>query len=194
MRLGAVVLAAGSGARMGGVAKALLRGTADCGLRTAGRTFLETIVETARCEEIVVVVGPPYGDAVAAHAKGLGARVVVNPEPERGMASSIAIGFGALDDSDAAWLWPVDHPDVAADTLRALVAALGVHDAARPVVSGRGGHPPLVARTLWPRLAGCAELAGGARAVLAAADVIDVAVTDTGCVRDVDTRADLEAR
>ncbi|HTR56249.1 MAG TPA: nucleotidyltransferase family protein [Kofleriaceae bacterium] len=189
MTLGAVVLAAGAGTRMGGVAKAMLK-------TASGRTFLHAIVATARevgTEEIVVVVAPPYGDAVAGHAHELGAQVVVNPAPERGMASSIAIGFAALGASDAAWLWPVDHPDVAPATLRALVAALGAHDAARPVVAARGGHPPLVARALWPRLAGCAELSGGARAVLGAADVIDVAVADPGCIRDVDTRADLEA-
>jgi CTP:molybdopterin cytidylyltransferase MocA len=191
----AVVLAAGAGRRLGGVAKALLRGTSDFGPRTSDQTFLASIVEHARAvgtEQVIVVVGPPHGEAVAAHATGLGARVVVNPAPERGMASSIALGFAALGAGEAAWLWPVDHPAVAVATLRALVAALGVHDAARPVVAGRGGHPPLVARALWPRLAGCADLAGGARAVLGAADVIDVPVDDAGCIRDVDTRADLE--
>jgi len=197
MRLGAVVLAAGAGTRLGGVAKALLRRASDLGPRASARTFLETIVETARevgTEELVVVVGPPHGEQVAAHARELGARVVDNPAPERGMASSVALGFAALAASDAAWLWPVDHPDVAPATLRALVAALAAHDAARPVVAGaRRGHPPLVARALWPRLAACADLAGGARAVLAGADVIDVTVADVGCVRDIDTRADLEA-
>ena len=55
-----------------------------------------------------------------------------------------------------------------------------------------GGHPPLVARKLWPRLAGCADLENGARGVLVAADTLDIEVDDFGCVRDVDTAADLE--
>lgn len=232
MKIGAVILAAGSGTRLGGVAKALLAG-AD------GRTFLATVVATARdagANDIVVVVGPPFGESVAAQARELGARIVVNPQPERGMASSVALGFGALDDTgttrdiantprdiantantprdiadfagredpsrggrpddmrvEAAWLWPVDHPNVEASTLRALISALMHHDAARPVYRGRGGHPPLIARSLFARLAACADIDGGARAVLAAADTIDIPVDDPGCVRDIDTPADLEA-
>src|SRR5580704_975734 len=120
--MAAVVLAAGEGTRLGGVAKALLGGD---------RPFLARIVATARevgTREVVVVVAPPYGDAVAAAARELGATPVWNPEPARGMASSIALGFAALDadavgDADAAWLWPVDHPAVQAGTLRALIAA-----------------------------------------------------------------------
>lgn len=186
---GAVILAAGAGLRLGGVAKALLRSP-------SGATYLEQIVATARAARLVagvVVVGPPHGDEIAMHAKALGLRVVVNQKPERGMASSVALGFAAIAETEcaAAWLWPVDHPDVTVATLHALHAGRGIHDAARPVVGGRGGHPPLVARALWPQLAGCATTDGGARAVLAAADTVDIAVTDAGCVRDVDTPEDL---
>jgi CTP:molybdopterin cytidylyltransferase MocA len=185
-----VIVAAGAGHRLGGVAKALLA-TRD------GRTFLAAIVATARNVELVdavVVVGPPHGEAVAAHARELGLRVAWNPAPDRGMASSVALGFAALDDSvcEAAWLWPVDHPDVRTETLRALQVALGGHAAARPRVGRRGGHPPLVMRELWPALAACADIPGGARTVLAEADVVDVDVADEGCVRDIDTAADLE--
>ncbi len=188
MRIGAVILAAGAGMRLGGVAKALLASR-------DGRSFLACILETARAvglADAVVVVGPPHEQLVAAHAAELGARTVRNAEPERGMASSIALGFGALDPAcDAAWLWPVDHPDVDVATLRELIAALGTHDAARPVALGRGGHPPLVARSLFGALAACADET--ARDVFARADVADVPIDDDGSVRDVDTAADLEA-
>jgi CTP:molybdopterin cytidylyltransferase MocA len=191
--LAAVILAAGAGKRLGGVAKALLA-------RRDGSTFLASIVASARAAgglvETIVVVGPPHGDAIAAHARELNCRIVVNPQPERGMASSVALGFGALGhgDVEAAWLWPVDHPDVLPRTLQQLVAQRGAHDVARPVCRGRGGHPPLVGRQLWPQLAACFDVEGGARAVFAEADVIDVEVDDLGTVRDVDTPDDLEAR
>jgi CTP:molybdopterin cytidylyltransferase MocA len=187
MKLGLVIPAAGAGRRLGGAAKALIvRG---------GATFLETIAATARevgVADAVVVVGPPYGDAVAGHARSLGLRVAVNHQPERGMASSIAIGFAAIaeGEADAAWLWPVDHPGVTAATLWALAAALGAHEVARPRFGQVGGHPPLVGRALWPRLAGCTSLPAGARTVFAAADVIDVAVDDAGVIRDVDEPGD----
>jgi molybdenum cofactor cytidylyltransferase len=138
------------------------------------------------------VVARPFGVAVAEHARELGLGVVVNPLPERGMASSVALGFAALadGDTDAAWLWPVDHPGVRAETLAQLIAALGTHAAAVPRFAGRGGHPPLVARRLWQQLAACGDLPDGARGVLAAADVVRVDVDDPGVVRDVDTPAD----
>ena len=199
MNTSAVILAAGAGMRLGGVAKALLRTKSD-------RTFLAQVIATAHdagVERAIVVVGPPFATEVGSAADELGAAVIVNPDPARGMASSVALGFAAVDDLatrgtavggvEAAWLWPVDHPDIQADTLRQLMAALMNHDAARPVYAGRGGHPPLIARSLFARLAQCADVDGGARSVLAAADTIDVPVDDPGCVRDVDTAADLEA-
>jgi molybdenum cofactor cytidylyltransferase len=178
--------------RLGGVAKALLS-------RRDGTTFLASVVACARAAglaDVVVVVGPPHAEAVAVHAHELGCRIAVNPAPSRGMASSVEVGFNAISESlcDAAWLWPVDHPDVLPATLRALIGALGSHSAVRPVVAGRGGHPPLIARTIWPQLAACGDVEGGARAVLSESDMRDLEVDDPGCIRDVDTPADLEAR
>lgn len=194
-KLGAVILAAGSGARLGGVAKALL----PFGRGAPGQTYLEAIAAAARTAGLadgVVVIGPPYGDAVAGHARSLGLRVAVNGEPARGMASSVSIGFAAIaeGDADAAWLWPVDHPDVAPESLALLAAALGEHQAAQPRFEGRGGHPPLIARELWPALAACAARPGGARAVLAEADVVAVELDDPGVVRDIDTPDDARRR
>ncbi len=183
----AVVLAAGRGTRLGGVAKALL-------VRD-GKTFLETIAATAG-GELVVVVGAPFADAVGAHARALGARVVVNPDPARGMASSIACGFAALADSpaDAAWLWPVDHAAVRGATLARLAAAFPIgnpHAVVRPRYAGRGGHPPLVGRGRWAALAACTSAPDGARSVLRSEDTIDLEVDDPAVVLDVDTPADL---
>jgi molybdenum cofactor cytidylyltransferase len=187
--LAAVILAAGAGSRLGGLAKALLV--------HRGKTYLETIAATASTVglvDAVVIVGEPFQREVAAHARRLGLRVRVNPSPERGMASSVALGFAAIANgpASAAWLWPVDHPAVTAATLRLLIAAIGDAEVAQPRFGGRGGHPPLVRRALWPRLAGGGD-SDGARGVLRSARVTDVEVDDPGVVRDVDTPADLEA-
>lgn len=191
MRLDAVILAAGAGSRLGGVAKALLVGTDR-------RTFLHRITDTLDAVGVmrpIVVVGPPFASAVGAAAEGLGAAAIMNHDPTRGMASSVAIGFDALaraSDADAAFLWPVDHPQVEVATLRGLISALMHHDAARPVYRERRGHPPLIARAMFERLAACANVEGGARSVLAAARTLDVVVDDPGVVRDIDTPDDLE--
>lgn len=204
----AVIVAAGAGRRLGGVAKALLplHGRGARWTHEETPTYLAAIAATARAVSLadaVVVVGPPFADDVAAHARELGLRVAVNPAPERGMASSIACGFAALGDggaldvpSAAAWLWPVDHPWVTAQTLHTLVAHAQASDAAwiQPRHRGAGGHPPLIRRALWPALAACADAADGARGVLRGAPVCALEVDDPGVVRDVDTPADLEAR
>jgi CTP:molybdopterin cytidylyltransferase MocA len=194
----AVIVAAGAGRRLGGVAKALLpyRGT----------SYLAAIAAAARAGgalvDAVVVVGEPFGAEVAAHARQLDLRVRVNPAPERGMASSVALGFAAIaaGPASAAWLWPVDHPAVDVATLRQLVAALAAPRAAeeaidvvRPSYRGRGGHPPLIARAVWPALAACADRPDGARGVLRAARAIAVEVDDPGVIHDVDTADDREA-
>jgi molybdenum cofactor cytidylyltransferase len=129
--------------------------------------------------------------------------VQINPDPDRGMASSVALGFAALSEgpATAAWLWPVDHPAVAADTLHRLIAALdgrtersgGEIEVVRPCHKGRRGHPPLIARALWPELVGSAGRAGGAREVVRASRLVDVEVDDPGVLHDVDTPADREA-
>jgi molybdenum cofactor cytidylyltransferase len=196
MGTAAVIVAAGAGRRLGGVAKALLpyRGT----------SYLATIAATARAVglvDAVVVVGEPFGDDVAAHARQLGLRVRVNPAPDRGMASSVALGFAAIANGPAlaAWLWPVDHPAVMESTLRQLMDAFRAFPPSGPTVvqprhAGRGGHPPLCGRALWPKLAMCAGEPDGARGVLRAAQLVAVDVDDPGVVQDIDTPADLEAR
>ncbi len=188
MKLGAVILAAGAGTRLGGVAKALLR--------IGNETYLERIVRTARLAgttQFVVVIGRPYGTEVGEAARELDLGVIVNPMPERGMASSVALGFSAIGDYDlnAAWLWPVDHPEVELSTLHALIANLGTAEVAQPRFEDRGGHPPLIARPVWSRLARCADLDGGARSVLASSAIVPVAVEDDSVIHDIDTPADI---
>ena len=193
----AVIVAAGQGARLGGVAKALLP--------LGHETFLQAILRTANAAGVtaaVVVVAAPFAEEVADHARANGATVVVNPAPERGMASSIALGFAAISQSDstvtAAWLWPVDHPWVSAATLTQVRAAGVGYQAAIPVFASangpRGGHPVWIARSAWPALANCAELAQGARSALATLQSARVLCDDSGVLRDCDTPQDLPSR
>jgi CTP:molybdopterin cytidylyltransferase MocA len=188
----AIILAAGEGRRLGGAAKALLA-------RPDGRSFLATVVDSARAAgvgEVVVVVGPPYRDEVAGAARRLNIEVVDNPEPQRGMASSVALGFGFAREqfrgAEVALLWPVDHAGVRGETAAAVLARDG--DIVVPTYGGRGGHPTLFRASVWPQLAACGSAPDGARSVVRAdpARVTRFEVDDPGVVADVDTPADLK--
>ena len=115
-----VVPAAGRSTRMG---------TSKPLLAPGGRSFLERTVATlldGGCGEVLVGVRPG-DDAVAREAARVGARVLFPERVEDGPIATIRAALGRLDPTPSAHtivVLPVDHPAVAADTVRRLVAAL----------------------------------------------------------------------
>lgn len=187
-----VILAAGAGRRLGQQCKALLPAS-------GGASFLETISAlaiAAGVREQIVVAGEPHLDPTMREASRLDLSCAINPEPSRGMASSIEVGFRhALDHFGAvraALLWPVDHAEVRPRTLAAVIEASVAESIVVPVFDQRGGHPTSFGRELWTELARCSAHPDGARGVLRvrAACVRRLEVDDSGVLRDVDTPAD----
>ncbi len=183
----AVVLAAGASTRMAGAGpKALLRGP-------DGRTFVQRIVDGARAAGaggVLVVVGPPHGDAIR-RALPAGAGAVVNPRPERGMLSSVQAGVNALPrTTQSVLIWPVDVPYVADATLRAIAAA-APGKIVVPTVKGKGGHPIRIPRARFADVMAL-DLEAGLKALLDARpnDVERLAVTDKAVLVDIDTPED----
>lgn len=171
-----VVLAAGAGTRLGGVAKALLD--------LDGKTFVQRILDTAALPA-VVVVGPPHEAAVT---RAVQCRVARNAHPERGMLSSVQAGIAALPaDAGAALVWPVDVPCVSAATVRALLEAPG--DVVAPRYRGRGGHPLRIARARFAELLALDPM----RATLRDLERSLIDVDDAGVCADVDTPDDLRS-
>jgi molybdenum cofactor cytidylyltransferase len=110
--------------------------------------------------------------------------IVENPSPERGMASSLALGLDALPaDADGVLVFHADMPYLRPETVRALVraAAQGPEIVAPRWNGTRGGSSE--ARSI-----GC-----GGRSLIARHPerlrVVDV--EDPGCVRDIDRPDDL---
>lgn len=195
MKLAAIVLAAGAGRRMG-QPKALLS--------FAGTTFLEHAIATfAACDaaEILAVLDPAspiFEEACARISRGPRARVVENPDADRGMLSSIAAGLRALDASIThAALHPVDHPGVRVETIRALLDAVAraPESIVVPSCEDRRGHPGIFPRSLFGELLSAPE-GEGARAVLRkhGGRIEHVLVDDVATIRDVDTPEDLRSR
>ena len=183
----ALVLAAGAGSRFGG-AKLLAT--------LSGRRILQHVLERAReagVGEIVVVLGDDV-DAVEAAIDWRGARRVRNPDPGRGLASSLQVGMAAISrDSEAVLILLGDQPLVAADTLRALLDA--PRGPARPIIvpayaGGGGRNPVLHGREAFGLVVG-ASGDRGLGPVLDAHPGLVREVPVAGANPDVDTRDDL---
>lgn len=197
MTAAVIVLAAGRGTRIG-MPKALLS--------IGGEAFVARVVRTASAtgvERIVVVVGA-RGDEVRALVPADPGRVdvVTNTVLESDTLTSLRAGLARLDDLatepsvDTVLVWPVDHPCVRIETVRAVLAegTRSAGCAVVPVWSGRGGHPTLFPRAMFARLR-AGVTTGGARAVLRefANRVVRLDVGDPAVVRDIDTPEDYAA-
>jgi len=184
-----VVLAAGFGTRMGSP-KALLSIDGEPALGRIVRRFL-----TAGIHRPVVVLGHRHED-IEAQLDLVDCRVVVNPDPSRGLSSSVRLGLASIEPSaTGALVVPVDMPAISVATIRAVYAAgrTGARIAA-PVFGGRRGFPVYLARSCFAELERSLSGDRGARDYLVAhpADLVTVEVDDPGCVLDIDTPEDLE--
>ena len=193
----AVILAAGSGSRFGGgKARARLDGRPLIGHVLAA-------IREAGIGRVVVVLGRDSGavlDAIREVEPAALDRVLVtvNPTPERGLATSLWLGFGAATSapSPAGVLVLLgDQPRVRPDVVRALCGATAPAGAIAIVPSyaeDAAPNPVLLLPAGWPLVA---RLSGdrGLGPLLAADPALLVRVAVGGANPDVDTPADLAA-
>ncbi|HXT22069.1 MAG TPA: nucleotidyltransferase family protein [Thermoanaerobaculia bacterium] len=182
----AVVPAAGASSRMGRPKLALPWGAS---------TVLESTLAALREGGVpaAVVVLAPAGP-LADWEPPAGVHTVVNPDPARGMASSILTGIAALPAvPDPLLVCPADLPALRASTVAALLAAYAERGGiVVPRHGRRRGHPVLISPRWQARIPEVAGGEGGLRRILelAAGAVHELPVDDPGSVRDVDTPED----
>lgn len=173
MKFTGIILAAGASSRMGRP-KALLP--------WAGESFVDRLIGvfTAATDRPPVVVLGYHADAIRSAAQRA-CLFAVNPDPDRGMLSSLQCGVAALPaDTDAFLFSPVDYPSFAPSTVTALIDALaGDPDAmfAIPRHEGKRGHP----------IACCASLAKEFLALPPTAQARDVVHAHVGQTIYIDT-------
>jgi molybdenum cofactor cytidylyltransferase len=147
--VGAIVLAAGSSARLGRPKQLL---------PLAGRPLLQHALDAAGASglaEIVVVLGHAAEEVSAAIRLPPGARTLANPEHAEGQSTSLRAGLGALGPgAGAALVLLGDQPTVSSAAIRAVAGAW--RPDGPPIIQarydGRPGHPVLLARSVWPEL------------------------------------------
>ncbi len=194
MRIAVVILAAGAGSRYGG-------GKVIAPVR--GRPVLAHVLTAAAALQpaaTFLVLGTD-ADAVLAAVDPGSAHVLRNPDPGRGLASSLRIGVegaAALRPApDAILLLLGDQPLVRAEVAVALLAAASAEPGGPPVIAPRYAdepdavlHPALLLPPAWPLVAG---LTGdrGLGPLLAARPELLRRVPVAGANPDLDTPADL---
>ena len=181
-----ILLAAGLSRRMGR-AKLLLPLDGRPVVRHAAEGLL-----AAGVEPLSAVVGPD-DEAVTAALADLRVRIVVNPHPEAGQASSLVAGIAALPPGTEAVLVALgDQPFVPAGVIRELIYALQGSDKviAAPHYRDGLGNPVLFRAAVFPELL---ALGGdrGARAVVERDEArVALVEVDRPMPEDVDTPDD----
>jgi molybdenum cofactor cytidylyltransferase len=185
----AVVLAGGMSRRMG---------TPKQLLRMGGETILQRTLKNVRdsnVSEIILVLGHA-ADEVRETIATQGLKVVINPEYQQGMGTSLRSGLAAVDAAaKAAIIVLADQPWVRSETLNSLIAC---HQERKPqiiVPTHRGfrGNPVLLDHSVFAEVQ---TLNGdvGCRAIFGdhTEGIFKLPVDDPGILLDIDSRDDLE--
>ncbi len=182
LKIGALVLAAGSARRMGAPKPAI---------EVAGRPMIAHVLAAACAAglEPLVVTGAHAGQVMQAAGDVLHVHAAQHGQ---GMAESLKAGLRAAPaDWGAVLVLLADMPFVAAETLALLAAALAEGaPCVVPCFGGQRGNPCGFHRSLWPRLQ---VLHGdrGARALLDGLGVRQIDVDDAAVLQDFDRPEDL---
>jgi CTP:molybdopterin cytidylyltransferase MocA len=143
-----LILAGGASRRMGSP-KALLR--------FQNETFLDRMIRlfSNACDPVIVVVGHNANDVRSGIQRAGQAILITNPDPERGMLSSLQCGLAEVPPTaEAVMFAPVDHPHLQEATIRTLAAHFAAHGSAVtvPTYTGEHGHPVCISRALVAEL------------------------------------------
>ena len=141
---------------------------------------------------IVVVRAPDADLSAAKRLTDPAVTVVVNPDPARGMFSSIQTALAGIT-GDPILVLPADMPFVASSTVKAVIdACVGRQRVIVPVHKDRRGHPIAFPAALRRAVLLAPATSTLKQALGAALDQRDeLHVGDEGVLRDVDTREDL---
>jgi molybdenum cofactor cytidylyltransferase len=188
MKIGAIVLAAGSSKRFNGDKRRSMLDT--------GKSLLETSITNAapHFTETIVVLRSGDSDYAAELSSNLNNSTLsfyCAPDSALGMAHSLGNVISTLDQWDAAVVFLGDMPYLKPETIDKLINAYNSNADLTPIIvpvkAGKNGHPVIFDKAYFDAIV---ALKGdvGAKAVINAnsGKVIEVAVDDSGIIKDID--------
>ncbi len=183
--IGALILAAGSGTRIG---------TPKLALTINGIDFLTLIrskLRAAGIDRMSVIVSEEYFQW--AQDRCLEDTIIVNTHPERGMYSSVLLGRNSFSDCSGVLINPVDYPAIQETTYSKLIelARSNPKQMIKPVYQGRSGHPIIIPTPIFQTLlldAGRLDLALRNSRV----DTLPIEVNDPGILLNINDRDTLD--
>ena len=192
LRIGAVLLAAGEGRRMGGVAKPLIRLQ---GVPLISRQLVA--LSGAGVDEVVVVTGHAR-NAVEEQVQSFPVTLAHNEAHIQGQESSVRVGLAALNGSfDAVFIMPADQPLIAAGDLTELIGAFKKRPAGHvvvPVVDGQRGNPILLDEVAHAQILASGTNLGCRHLIERQPELVHVHETaNSRFIIDLDTMEDVQA-
>lgn len=150
LRLAILLLAAGEGSRLGGHPKALLKKN--------GKTLLQSFIDCAQelaAIEVVIVTGFHArfieAEIESNKTENMSIRVIRNPHPQEGQASSVRLGLEALNsDYEVLLVALSDQPHVGSAEIKMLLEEFQRREPGEevilPQVNGHRGNPVLFSK------------------------------------------------
>ncbi len=186
----AVILAAGTSSRMGQAKQLLALGESTVLAHTLAH------VRAAALHEIILVLGASAEAIRRRLPSPHELKIVVNPDYQQGIASSLRTGLMAVDpNSDAALIILGDQPFLRPQTLDRIVDEYRRSQAqiVIPLYQGQRGNPVLLDRSVFAEVMAL-EGDVGSRAIFAnhLDGIVNVEVEDKGILLDLDEPADYE--
>lgn len=186
-QIGAIILAAGKGSRIG-FPKLVLKIHDEFAVDIICRKLM-----SAGTTQICCIVVSKLN--VSQFSSNHQICWTVNPHPENGMISSIFNGVQSLEKSDGYLIVPVDHPMFEFRTVVALVECFSKNPncAVSPKYKNQSGHPMIIPYEIASKLSE-EDYDGGLKQFLVDSncDMIYVDVDDPGILVNINTKHDLE--
>lgn len=193
LRVGAVVLAAGEGSRLGGVPKCMLRLQ---GVPLINRHLIA--LSGGGIDEVVVVTGFHHAEIEPA-VEAFPVTIVRNPNPEAGQQSSVRLGLETLGSRfDVILIVLADQPLLSSAEFTELISAFKKRPSGAailyPEVKGQRGNPVIFSGEVIADLLSTQKTIGCRKFMDDHPEIVHKYVTDNDrFILDVDTPEDLAA-